>query len=338
MDLKNRKAVRTAAAQAVLNNPGNPKAVAGVYVATIVGICLLCSLMSLFLDHRIDQTGGLANMGLRSILSTVSSVLTMVQTLALMFIQLGYQKAALEMARHRPVQPRTMVVGVSCFGAFLRATILQYGLYTLLSILAMYAAAFVFMSTPLSRSFYDLMTPMLSDPNALSTAMSADSALFPQMAATLMPAIPIFLIFMGLLCIPFFYGYRMVNYCILNGRGARASMRESSRMMKGHRLELLKMDLSFWWFYLAHGLSTVILYGDVLLGMVGVVLPWSANVTYYLFYVLSLLVEGAVYYCFLNRVETTYTTVYNILRPKDPPTQGVVLGNIFDLAKDHHES
>ena len=334
MDLKNRKAVRTAAVHAVQENPGNPKGVAGVYVAVTIGMSLVSALLMALLDNRIAQTGGLANMGLRSILSTIQSILPVVQALVLILLQLGYQKAALEITRHRAVTPRTLLQGAPRFGAMIRAIFFQYILYMLLMVLAMYGAAFIFTSTPFSNDFYELV---MADTDALNTVLSVDSELFPQLVTTLLPAIPMFLGLALLICAPVFYGYRMVGYCILSGRGALMAMKESSRMMKGHKLDLFKLDCSFWWFYLAQGLTTVILYGDVLLNFLGVPLPWSATVSYYVFYVLSLLAEGLVYYCFLNRVETAYATAYNILRPKSQPTQGVVLGNIFDLAKDHNE-
>ena len=337
MDLKNRKAVRAAAVQALDENPGRPKQVAGIYVAVTIGTSFLSMVLMALLDHRISQTGGLANMGLRSALSTVQTLLPVLQSLLLILLQLGYQKAALEITQHRAVNPRTLLQGAPRFATMIRALLLQYGLYTLLIILSMYGASFVFMSTPLSNSFYELMTPMMEDPDLLAEAMRSDPELLYKMVSSLLPALPIFLVMAMAICAPFFYGYRMVSYCILNGGRARASMRESARMMKGHRLELLKLDLSFWWFYLAQGISTVVLYGDVILDTVGVMLPWSADVTYYLFYGLSLVMEGLVYYCCLNRVEVAYATAYNILRPKAQPAQGAVLGNIFDLAKQHNE-
>ena len=338
MDLKNHRAVRTAASHAVLENPGQPKAVAGVYVAITIAVSLLSTLVMDFLDHQIAQTGGLANMGLRSILSTIQSILPALLAVGLMILQLGFHKASLDMSHRRAVTPRTLTQGARRFAPKIRATILQYGLYALLMILAMYGASFIFMSTPLSKQFYAVVDPLLADPDALYAAMAADSALFSQIALAILPALPVFALMTLGMCAPFFYSYRMVDYCVLSGLGARASMRESQRMMKGHRLELLKLDLSFWWFYLAHGLTTLILYGDVLLQYAGVTLPWNTTVAAYLFYGLSLAVEGVLYYCFMNRVGTAYATAFNILRPKTQPTQGVVLGNIFDLAKDHRES
>ena len=51
-----------------------------------------------------------------------------------------------------------------------------------------------------------------------------------------------------------------------------------------------------------------------------------------------LLVQGLLNFFFLNRVETTYATAYDALRPRPQESQGgAVLGNIFDLARDYRE-
>ena len=70
-------------------------------------------------------------------------------------------------------------------------------------------------------------------------------------------------------------------------------------------------------------------YGDVLLPMAGVSLPWSDTVSYYLFYVLYLAAQFAVYYFLRNPAETAYAIAYDAIRPKEGQTGGAVLGSIF---------
>lgn len=339
MNLNNRRAVRTAARDALAANPGNPRLVVLIYVLIMSVSTLAVAAALLVLDNRIAQTGGLGAMHLRSILSTIRTVLPLVQTIALWGLQLGYQGATVRMARRQAVAPRNLLDGFPRFGALVRSILLQSGLYLLLAIGCVYAASFLFMMTPLSADFYELVSPMLADPDALYAAMNTDMALFNQVGMSLAPVVPFFLVLFLLVASPIFYRYRMANYCLLEQprKGAMAALAESIQMMKGHRISLLKLDLSFWWFYLGQALAAVVLYGDVLLAMAGVALPWSPTVSYFVFYVLALALEGLLYYFFMNRVETAYATVYETLRPKPQPSRGAVLGNIFDLARDYKE-
>ena len=339
MDIKNRRAVRYAASHALADNPGNPRMVVLIYTLIISVSALVVSALLMVLDNRIAGTGGLGNLGLRSILSTIRTVLPLVHTLALWGIQLGYQKSTVRMARRQAATPRDLLDGFAWFGPLLRSVLLKGGLFFLLAMGSCYAASAIFLLTPMSAEFVSVVSPLVTDTDALYNAMYNDSVFFSQAFNALLPMIPIFLVIFLAVAAPFFYGYRMTNYCILEtrGTGAMAAMRESTRMMKGHRLDLLKLDLGFWWFWLGQALVAVVLYGDVILEALGVVLPWSAEVSYYVFYVLSLILEGVLYYFCLNRVETTYATVYDELRPKPQQSHGAVLGNIFDLAKDYRE-
>lgn len=340
MDLRNRRAVRAAASDALAANPGNPRQVVLIYIAVIALSSLLVAALVTALDNRIAETGGLSDMGLRSILSTIRTVLPLAQAVALWGIQLGYQKASVCMARRQAVQPRTLLEGFACFGPLVRSILLQTGLYLLLAMAASYAASFIFLLTPLANGFFALIEPLLTDTEALYNALYADAEFQARALEAMMPMMPLFLVIFLAIAAPFFYQYRMTNYCILEvrGKGAMAAMRESARMMRYHRLDLLKLDLSFWWFYLGQALASLVLYGDLLLPLLGVTLPWSATVGYFVFYAASLALEGVLFYFFLNRVETTYATAYDILRPKPQTNQGgVVLGNIFDLAKDYKE-
>lgn len=340
MDIRNRRAVRAAASEALVANPGDPRMVVLIYVAISAVSALLVSALVMVLDNQIANLGGLSNLGLRSVLSTAQTVLPLAQTAALWGLHLGYRKSTLHMARCQAVQPQNLLEGFRRYGPLLRSILLRGGLYFLLAMGAAYAASFLFMLTPLSADFYTLVAPMVTDPDAFYTALSTDQALTAQVTQTLMPVIPMFVVVFLIVAAPFFYQYRMTDYCILDnpGMGALAAMSESSRMMRFNRLHLLKLDLSFWWFYLAQAVAAAVLYGDVLLPLMGVTLPWSSTVSYYVFYVLSLVLEGVLYYFCMNRVETAYATVYDGLRPTHQPTQGgAVLGNIFDLAKEHQE-
>ncbi|MBQ8238344.1 MAG: DUF975 family protein [Oscillospiraceae bacterium] len=340
MDIRNRRAVRSAASEALAANPGDPRMVVLAYIAITAGSSLLVSVLINLLGERINETGGLADLGLRSILSTIQTCLPLAQTVVLWYVQLGYQKATVRMARRQAVAPRDLAEGFSYFGPLLRAVLLQGGIYLMMGFITVQVASIIFMLTPFSAEFIELVLPMASDPDAFYNALYTDAQLYARVGMALLPMIPIWLVLFGLLAAPFFYSCRMVNYVLLErrGTGALAAMGESARMMRGNRMALLKLDLSYWWFYLAQILLTAVLYGDMLLPRLGVTLPWSATVSYYVFSVAYLVLQGVLFYFFMNRVEATYATAYDALRPRPRENQGgVVLGNIFDLARDYKQ-
>ena len=113
--------------------------------------------------------------------------------------------------------------------------------------------------------------------------------------------------------------------------GALMALRESKKMMRGNRLQLLKLDLSLWWYYLATAAATVVCYGDVLLPMLGVQLPVSETVSFFGFYALYLAVSFMILFFLRNRVEVTYALAYDAVKPEEKQDNGVVLGNIFQM-------
>ena len=87
--------------------------------------------------------------------------------------------------------------------------------------------------------------------------------------------------------------------------------------------------MSLWWHFAADVLASLLCYGDVLLSLVGVNLPWSGTVSYYLFFVLYLAAQFAVYYLLRSRAEVSYAIAYDAIRPKENQSGGVALGSIF---------
>ena len=102
-------------------------------------------------------------------------------------------------------------------------------------------------------------------------------------------------------------------------------------MMRRNRISLFKLDVSMWWYYAALTLASVLGYGDAILPLLGVELPFSADEGYFLFYALYLAASAGVYYLMLDRVDVTYALAYDTLKPEEPKNEGVVLGNIFQM-------
>ena len=340
MDIRNRKVLRREAAAALADNPGDPRQTVVVYVAVTALLSLLSSVIVSIADNRIAGTGGLGNMGLRSILTTVRQVVPMAASLIMLGLELGYWGTSLEMARRRSVGPRSLLMGFPRFGALLRMMFLQGLLYLLLLIAAVNVGSIIFMATPLSREFYALVIPLATDTQAMYDTLYNDPDFMSRVAGSMAAVFPIVAVLFLAISAPVFYRFRLTRFCLLDDRtmGAMAAMAQSARITKGNRMALLKLDLSFWWFYLGQALCMALVYGNPILRLLDLSLPWSAEVNSYVFYVAYLVVEATLYILALNRVQTTYAAAYDTLRPRPRSTQGgVVLGNIFDLAKKYKD-
>ena len=56
---------------------------------------------------------------------------------------------------------------------------------------------------------------------------------------------------------------------------------ESMRLMKGHKRQLFRMDLSFWWYYALLALASAVGYLDVIVGLMGISLPIDPLVLFF---------------------------------------------------------
>ena len=337
MNIKNTRAIRTAAQEALAVHQ-NPQRIPLVYAGFSALLSLAVTIISYLISLNIDQMTGLSNMGTRAILSTVKSTLPLAQLIFLMGWEIGYLMCALRLARRRYAEFMDLKNGFSKFGAVLRTKLLTAIVYLGLALGSMYLSVFIFMMLPISNAFYEIMAPLLDSTTILSSGIVMDDATLAAASATIWPAFLIFAVVFAALGLPILYSFRMVSFCLIDNshQSALAILKESRTMMRGKKLSLFKLDLSFWWFFLLEGLITVVAYLDMLLPMAGITLPWSDTVSYYGFYILSLVGQVLLSWAYLNRVTVSRAIFYDAIRP-ETPTQGVTLGNIFDLARESQE-
>lgn len=314
-----------------LSQSGNARKVVLIYSGIITAMALLVTVVNYCLGLQISQMGGLSNMGMKSVLSTIQSVLPMIQSAVMLCLNIGYLAAMMRVTREQYMSAQTLKLGFERFWLLLRVTILLYGVYLALCLAASWIAAQLYMFSPFSGALIEILTPYVSG-TSMNMDFLLDEIVYAQVMNAMIPMLVLFGVIYLAFLTPFWYSYRMVNYLIVDhpGMGALAVLRESKRMMKGHRMRLFKLDVSLWWWYLLSAALTVVAYGDTILSAMGVTLPFSADVGYFLFYFLFLAGQFAVF-CFLsNRVEVTYAQVYEKLRPREE-NNGAVLGNIFQM-------
>lgn len=307
-----------------------------IYTAIVLGVAAVSTTAQYLLDGAISGTGGLGSMNLRTLLSTINTIIPLAQFCVSLCVGLGFSAAALRIARGQFVSTRTLKAGLARFWLLLRCTLLQSLIYLAVGIGSFYVSMAIFMFSPFSEDFVTTITPLLAGGTVMNGGVpQLDPATALTLVGQLRPLMVIFGLLFGVLTVLLTYRYRFVNYVILDqpGMGAFAALRASRTLMQGNKMRLFRVDLGFWWYYLLLVLAAVLAYGDTLLSLLGVSLPVSPQFSYFLFFALSLIADFAVYYFALAQVEVTYAAAYAAALPKQQPTDGVVLGNIFDLAR-----
>ena len=332
MDIRNTRTMKTFAAERLETSPQEKKIVL-IYSGLTLGLALLTTVVRYVLGIQIDQMGGLSNLGTRTVFSTIQSMLPLVQSLVVLCLDLGYLAAMLRIARGQYSSPNTLRLGFDRFWTLLRCTLIQGFMYAGLSVASVYVAASIFVMTPWSRPFIDAMLPMMNQTTLLNPQVPINEATAMELVPSMIPMFLLVILIAGILMIPLSFWFRMVNYVIIDkpGMGAIAALRESRKMMRGNCLKLLKLDLSFFWYYAALAAVTAIGNADLWLPMFGVTLPMSADVAYFVFYAVFLVLQFGIYYFLRNRVEVSYALAYDAVKPEEPKDTGVVLGNIFQM-------
>ena len=88
---------------------------------------------------------------------------------------------------------------------------------------------------------------------------------------------------------------------------------QSVKLTQGRTLQLVKLDISFWGYYLLLGLSIAVSLGDMILSGLSVTLSISPDARFFLFFVLGTLCQGVLQWQCRGRVTTTYALAYRAL-------------------------
>lgn len=307
MDICDRKGLKRATTAALGQAVYDPKKLVLIHTAASMILALVLSAVSHVLQEQIAQTGGLSGVGMRTVLETVQEVLLLGQLVAVVFWQIGYCFAALRLSDGQPARPGTLLEGFRRFGPVLRLRLLMMLMYMGLSILGMYVACMIFGATPWA-------SPIME-----AYEIGTEEAMLAAMEAIVLPLSIMCLLAAVVFLVPSYYRLRMADYALMENpkAGALSAIRTSRGMMRGKRLQLLKLDLSFWWFYALEVLVMVVAYGDTILAGCGVTLPWSSEVSFYVFLIAGYICQLALYWWRGNEVQVTYAMAYRSLLPQE---------------------
>ena len=317
MDIQDRRGLKHLAAEK-LNGIPNARRIVLIWAGASALVSLLVSFISFLLDGQIEGTGGLSGIGLRSILTTAQTLFSLANVVLMPFWSLGYTACVLRFSRDADCQPQNLFEGFRRIGPAFRMMLLRALLYMGVILLAGNLASILFSMSPSSLAMYELME--LHEEAFLAGTVSD------AVAMELLIAMKPMLIGGGLLCaavlIPVLYRLRLAEFRLMDEPRCRArvSLLESNRLMRRNGWALFRLDLSFWWYFLAELLAASLCYGDILLTAFGIPLPMGSDLAFFLFYVLGLGAQVALLYYKGNFVQTTYALFYRALSaPKEKP-------------------
>ena len=332
MNLRNTREIKDFASRR-LEESASQKQIVTIYIGLALGLTALVTVLNHVLGLQIDNFGGLSNLGKRTMLSSIQSMLPLAQSILAMCLDVGYVAAMLRIARGMYTSPQTLRLGFDRFWVLMRCAIFKGLIFTGVMIGSMYLGIVIFLMTPLAEPVQELVAPLISQMTLLDSAVMIDDTVYAQLVQAMLPCFAFGGVVLVILGGPIFYSFRMVNYVIIDkpAMGALMALRESKKMMRGHRLQLLKLDVSLWWYYLASAGALLVCYGDVLLPMLGVELPVPETVAFFGFYLLYMAASFCVHYFLRNKAEVSYALAYDAVKPEEKQSGGVVLGNIFQM-------
>ena len=315
-----------AKANARLNGlSANPKRLVLIHTAIALGSALLVTVISYLLSLLIDNTGGLGGLGMRSVLTTVQSVLELVVMIGMPFWQVGIFYAAIQWANGEPASFGSLLQGFRRFGAVLGSGLLRGILFIAMGIPLSYAAVAIFALTPFSSPLLEKFAPLMEQgttPEQLETMLTPEYTT--AVAESAIPLLIIFALVYLAVAIPVFYRVRFADFCVLEGLSGGRALVKSFMITKGRCLQVLKLDLSFWWFYLLQALSVALCYADSILPAIGISLPVSGVTAAFLFYILGTLCQAVLLWQYEAHRVTAYALAYRTLDGTMDAGDGVI--------------
>ena len=320
MDIRDRASLRQAAAQRLSQAAYSPRKLVLLHTGVSLGVSFLLSLLSFLLSRQMEGVHGLAGMESQAMLETAQTVLQLISTVALPFWQMGILCAAIRLARGEEAVPATLLGGFYRIGPVLRLQLLRTLFIAGLSVASVYTCVFTYMMTPLADPLMEAMLPMMEQSSPLDMQLMPDEATMELIMSYMEPLTVVATVLALIASIPLLLCMRYSDYLVMDGEDrAMAAIKRSWKMTRGNLWPILKIDLSFWPFYSLMGLSLVLGYADLLLPLVGVELPLQAEVASFLFYLLYIVVQLALYWWMGARVQTTYALCYDALYRQTQP-------------------
>lgn len=304
--------VKAAARSALHHASYDPKKLALIYAAIATGFDLVITVINYILSRKIGSLGGIAGLGIRSILSTLQSLLPFISILFVPLWEIGMLRAGIGFMRDEQVSPNILTAGFRRFGAVLRLLLLRFVVLFAIVFISINAGSIIFSFTPWATPI-ERLSQTVMDTGTLT------EDIIMQMIPSMIPLYIIFFVVFCILAIPFFYRLRMADYIIMDKpAGALTALLFSYRLMRGNGFKLFQLDLSFWWYYVISFLSLVVCYLDLIFSAVGITLPIPSDVALFLFFGLYAVIRFFLCWQSGSYLNTAYAIAFDSIAPKAP--------------------
>ena len=253
-----------------------------VYCAVLALIGLGSNGLNLYLNSQISQTGGLGGLGMRSMLQTIQSVLNYVNMFFGPFWSAGFLLAMLGMVRGSAPRAEDLTGGFRRFGRIFAGMIFQLMVTVLVVVGAANVASILFSATPAGARFTELMMQLMNDPGFVTGDINLELVPLEELLQGLSWLLGLTMVLFLPIYIRISYSFRMATYLMVERPiGGFQAHFESIRLMRGHKWQIFKMDLSYWWYYVLGVVVSAVGYLDVFLGLAGVEVPVNEMVLFF---------------------------------------------------------
>lgn len=285
-----------------------------IHAGVTVAAGLIVTLLQYVLAKGIGNTSGLSGLATRSVLETMQTALQWANMILLPFWNLGFLHVALQWSRGSNPVGKDLLTGFHrvgpCLGLLVNRTLLTLFVVVLVTNIS----SMIYMMLPASAQVKELVMEFASTDALYDYLFTLDTAQIMELFRAMVPMLLISVALSWVILIPMLYRFRLAEFAVLNYPGVRglAAMVISATLLRRRRWQLFKLDLHLWWYYGLKLLCALVLYADVLLGMLGVALPageMSFLVTYLLYLAGLFLVEAL----FRPQVDTAYAVFYGQL-------------------------
>ena len=310
--------LRQRAGQLLENIAYDSKKLVLIHTAVALGVFVLATVLNYIFTEIIADTGGLSGVKLRTNLSTAQTFLDYIVSVILPFWQIGLIFAALRWARGETATVRDLLEGFRHCGKALGLRIIKALACLALALVVFNLVAAVYVMTPSSAPLVEFIQPLAETVSSPSEMLSAFTPEQLEALMTLMKPLAIsFCAVYGLLVLFLLYVLRFAAFAVMDGRGAISSLFYSLWLSFKNFGKLIRLDLSFWWFYLLQVLITVVsVVGMALLLLLSV----SPVVSIFPPFGLGMLCLGLLLWQYQGKVLTSYALLYDAISDR-PQTQ-----------------